>query len=333
MIPHTLVLRPGLIVHSIYNGYWFWGRPSVDDLRHDLRDATARSAPTGTSARPGCATPGTRATTRPSTAGTGAAPGPRGRRLEERCRCISSRASACGTSRRPGRGTSSSSASRRSSPTTRRRCGRSPTSGRSTWWSTPRAQAGSVVTIFTEDLDAQVAAIAARGLEPDEREIVRQRGAQGALPRPRRQRGGVRRRAGLRWARSPPSLPASRSPISTPASTGTRASSGGPRTVRVGEEMLWEIDEHATLFIEPNAAQAGTGRITLRRHRARRDPGAPRGAGHRARAGRDLLQRRPPREGTRPGRERDRARRAARRGGLGCRRRHDHDGFTDADPP
>ena len=29
MIPHTLVLKPGLIVHSVYNGYWFWGRPSV----------------------------------------------------------------------------------------------------------------------------------------------------------------------------------------------------------------------------------------------------------------------------------------------------------------
>ena len=27
--------------------------------------------------------------------------------------------------------------------------------------------------------------------------------------------------------------------------------------------MLWEIDEHAWLFIEPNAAQAGAGRITL----------------------------------------------------------------------
>ena len=26
MIPHTLVLKPGLIIHSIYNGYWFWGR-------------------------------------------------------------------------------------------------------------------------------------------------------------------------------------------------------------------------------------------------------------------------------------------------------------------
>ena len=32
---------------------------------------------------------------------------------------------------------------------------------------------------------------------------------------------------------------------------------------RVGEEILWEIDEHGWLFIEPNAAQAGAGRITL----------------------------------------------------------------------
>jgi peroxiredoxin len=39
MIPHTLVLKPGLVIHSIYNGYWFWGRPSVVDLWHDLRAA------------------------------------------------------------------------------------------------------------------------------------------------------------------------------------------------------------------------------------------------------------------------------------------------------
>jgi hypothetical protein len=35
------------------------------------------------------------------------------------------------------------------------------------------------------------------------------------------------------------------------------------RVPRAGEEILWEIDEHATLFIEPNAARAGAGRITL----------------------------------------------------------------------
>ena len=48
MIPHTLVLGPGLVIHSIYNGYWFWGRPSLDDLWRDLRAVTRRAAPTGT---------------------------------------------------------------------------------------------------------------------------------------------------------------------------------------------------------------------------------------------------------------------------------------------
>jgi catechol 2,3-dioxygenase-like lactoylglutathione lyase family enzyme len=38
---------------------------------------------------------------------------------------------------------------------------------------------------------------------------------------------------------------------------------GRPPDRRVGEEMLWEIEEHAWLFIEPNAPQAGAGRITL----------------------------------------------------------------------
>ena len=32
---------------------------------------------------------------------------------------------------------------------------------------------------------------------------------------------------------------------------------------RVGDEVLWEIDERAWLFIEPNPARAGAGRITL----------------------------------------------------------------------
>jgi catechol 2,3-dioxygenase-like lactoylglutathione lyase family enzyme len=38
---------------------------------------------------------------------------------------------------------------------------------------------------------------------------------------------------------------------------------GRPPDRRVGHEMLWEIDEHAWLFIEPNAPHAGAGRITL----------------------------------------------------------------------
>ena len=45
MIPYTLVLKPGLIIHTIYNGYWFWGRPSFVDLWHDLRDVTREIRP------------------------------------------------------------------------------------------------------------------------------------------------------------------------------------------------------------------------------------------------------------------------------------------------
>ena len=33
--------------------------------------------------------------------------------------------------------------------------------------------------------------------------------------------------------------------------------------MRAGDEVLWDLDEHATLFIEPNAAHAGSGRITM----------------------------------------------------------------------
>jgi hypothetical protein len=33
MIPHTIVLEPGLVIYKIYMGYWFFGRPTVEDLR------------------------------------------------------------------------------------------------------------------------------------------------------------------------------------------------------------------------------------------------------------------------------------------------------------
>ncbi|HTO26724.1 MAG TPA: redoxin domain-containing protein [Gaiellaceae bacterium] len=53
MIPHTFVLKPGLVIHSIYNGYWFWGRPSAVDLWHDLRAASAEIRPDWDLAAPG----------------------------------------------------------------------------------------------------------------------------------------------------------------------------------------------------------------------------------------------------------------------------------------
>jgi peroxiredoxin len=37
MIPYTIVLEPGLVVFKIYNGYWFFGRPTNEELRQDLR--------------------------------------------------------------------------------------------------------------------------------------------------------------------------------------------------------------------------------------------------------------------------------------------------------
>ena len=53
MVPHTLVLKPGLVVHRIYNGYWFWGRPSTTDLWHDLRAVGAEIWPDWDLAKPG----------------------------------------------------------------------------------------------------------------------------------------------------------------------------------------------------------------------------------------------------------------------------------------
>src|SRR4029453_5167644 len=35
---------------------------------------------------------------------------------------------------------------------------------------------------------------------------------------------------------------------------------GRPPDLRVGDEILWEVGEGATLFIDPNAARAGAGR-------------------------------------------------------------------------
>jgi len=45
MIPHTIVLEPGLIIHKIYMGYWFFGRPTVEELRHDLRAVLRKCRP------------------------------------------------------------------------------------------------------------------------------------------------------------------------------------------------------------------------------------------------------------------------------------------------
>ena len=45
MIPHTIVLEPGLIIYKIYVGYWFFGRPTVEELRQDLRALLKKCPP------------------------------------------------------------------------------------------------------------------------------------------------------------------------------------------------------------------------------------------------------------------------------------------------
>ena len=36
-IPYAFSLMPDLMVHNIYCGYWYVGRPTVEELRQDLR--------------------------------------------------------------------------------------------------------------------------------------------------------------------------------------------------------------------------------------------------------------------------------------------------------
>jgi peroxiredoxin len=45
MIPHTIVLEPGLMVYKIYLGYWYFGRPTIEELRQDLRAVSRKCRP------------------------------------------------------------------------------------------------------------------------------------------------------------------------------------------------------------------------------------------------------------------------------------------------
>ena len=42
VVPHTLILSPGLKIEQVYVGYWFWGRPSPEQLWLDLQQVTRR---------------------------------------------------------------------------------------------------------------------------------------------------------------------------------------------------------------------------------------------------------------------------------------------------
>lgn len=43
--PAAFTLYPDLRVHRAYNGYWYWGRPTLEELRQDLRAISAAIRP------------------------------------------------------------------------------------------------------------------------------------------------------------------------------------------------------------------------------------------------------------------------------------------------
>jgi peroxiredoxin len=43
--PTVFTLWPDLRIHRIYNGYWFWGRATNEELRRDLREITRAIRP------------------------------------------------------------------------------------------------------------------------------------------------------------------------------------------------------------------------------------------------------------------------------------------------
>lgn len=45
MIPYTIILEPGLKIYKIYNGYWYWGRPTPEEMRQDFREISKNIRP------------------------------------------------------------------------------------------------------------------------------------------------------------------------------------------------------------------------------------------------------------------------------------------------
>ena len=39
-VPTVFTLFPDLTIHRVYNGYWYWGRATNEELRRDLREIT-----------------------------------------------------------------------------------------------------------------------------------------------------------------------------------------------------------------------------------------------------------------------------------------------------
>jgi peroxiredoxin len=44
-VPAVVVISPNLQIHTAYNGYWYWGRPTHDELIKDLRQISRALRP------------------------------------------------------------------------------------------------------------------------------------------------------------------------------------------------------------------------------------------------------------------------------------------------
>ena len=44
-VPAVFTLFPDLTVHRAYDGYWYWGRPTQEELRQDMREITRAIRP------------------------------------------------------------------------------------------------------------------------------------------------------------------------------------------------------------------------------------------------------------------------------------------------
>lgn len=43
--PAAFTLFPDLSIHRAYNGYWYWGRATMEELRRDMREITREIRP------------------------------------------------------------------------------------------------------------------------------------------------------------------------------------------------------------------------------------------------------------------------------------------------
>lgn len=55
-LPYAFTLYPDLTIHAVYNGYWFWGRPTLEELRRDMREITQKVRPDFDLQKAGCRT-------------------------------------------------------------------------------------------------------------------------------------------------------------------------------------------------------------------------------------------------------------------------------------